>query len=76
MKMTRIHKIVLAVVLLAMLVTAVAAAAPMATIVFKAQETHMLICQGDEFIIVPIGDTQMEVTCRVWVSPGSAPIKR
>jgi len=53
-----------AIVLLALMLVA---ATYQTTIWLKANETVTVMCQGDELIITPYGDEQVEITCRVWV---------
>lgn len=64
----RMFVLVIVVLLAGMLIGA--AVAPYTTIVLKANQSVMANCQGDEFIITPYGDTEVEITCRVWLGRG------
>ncbi len=60
-------------ILLVVGVTAVAPTPPKspssqgAGIVLKPQQTLSVSCLGDELIIVPFGDLDAKLTCRVWM---------
>lgn len=64
------------IILLILILTAVLllAAAPLTTaattIWLGANQTARVKCQGDEIIITPYSDTEIDVTCRVWVGRG------
>lgn len=48
--------------------TATAVEVSLLTINLKAQQSVTIVCNGDELIVFPVNDNEMQVTCRVWVN--------
>ncbi|MBK7916519.1 MAG: hypothetical protein IPJ94_09695 [Chloroflexi bacterium] len=71
------QRFLLIIFVLTLLVVGIAAAAPTppkspgispgTVIVLKPQQTLSVSCLGDELIVVPSGDLDAKLTCRVWM---------
>jgi hypothetical protein len=59
------NKVMLIIIILAVL--AIAASSGIAAYYLSGNQSVAMICKGDEFIIQQYSDTEILVTCRVWV---------
>ena len=59
------NKVILIIIILAIL--AIAASSGIAAYYLGGNQSMTIFCKGDEFIIQQYSDTEILVTCRVWV---------
>lgn len=65
------RKTIVIAILIAVMLGTIAASSGIAAYYLSGNQSVTLICKGDEFIIQQYSDTELYITCRVWLLRGN-----